>query len=389
MASQAMLDRLIRVQASENQNLQEAAANFGEYSQHIEVEHPDSVNPVFEQFVNDGGSEAIKTLTNFTIDEFNVLWSMVEVPLVSAWTTGRGRKSKTNAKDSLLMALCVLKHYDTWAKHAMDFNMGTATFEKMIMKVVTVIEPVLKKLLIKPVSMTEQIQSNQRFTNYPYSLYATDVKFQPSNRPMGRFSEQTHYFSGKHKLYGVKIECSVAYPGVAVDLSEHHPGSVSDFTIFRNRIDIHKRMLRKTEGEQSNLDHGEGFADFPDYWAVLVDMGYQGASNIIRAIHPKRKPPGAVLDHADVARNSRVSSDRVLVENYFGRVCMLWKIGYVSFKWDLRNYDMFMGLIFALTNFHVSLMPLRAQDQDHYRSIMGRYHSMAKRRSEASRQRQQ
>ncbi|ETV91622.1 hypothetical protein H310_13872 [Aphanomyces invadans] len=48
-------------------------------------------------------------------------------------------------------------------------------------------------------------------TYYPYAKYATDVKFQPSHRPLGRFGEKMHYFSGKHKLYGLKIEVSVSW----------------------------------------------------------------------------------------------------------------------------------------------------------------------------------
>ncbi|ETV66224.1 hypothetical protein H257_17266 [Aphanomyces astaci] len=37
----------------------------------------------------------------------------------------------------------------------------------------------------------------------------TDVKFQPSYRPSGRLGEQWYYFSGKPKLYGLKIEASM------------------------------------------------------------------------------------------------------------------------------------------------------------------------------------
>ena len=61
-------------------------------------------------------------------------------------------------------------------------------------------------------------------------------------------------------------------------------------------------------------------------WAVLVDKGYQGSQSFIRAIHPKKKPIRGNLTVEDTQRNIRVSSDRVLVETYFGRVTALWKI---------------------------------------------------------------
>ncbi|KAG2789168.1 hypothetical protein PC129_g21573 [Phytophthora cactorum] len=68
-------------------------------------------------------------------------------------------------------------------------------------------------------------EAGNTFTNYPHALYATDVKFQQAYRPSGRFTEQKVYFSAKHNLYGFKIECSVAPPGVAVDVFDHSPGS--------------------------------------------------------------------------------------------------------------------------------------------------------------------
>ncbi|ETV99080.1 hypothetical protein H310_08508 [Aphanomyces invadans] len=93
--------------------------------------------------------------------------------------------------------------------------MKAPTLEKMIHRMIDLVEPV------QPVTMTQQIERGRTFSNFPSALYCTDVKFQPSYRPTGRFDEAKHYYSGKHKLYGLKLEYSVAYPGVAVDLSKH------------------------------------------------------------------------------------------------------------------------------------------------------------------------
>ncbi|POM79802.1 Lamin-like protein, partial [Phytophthora palmivora] len=135
-------------------------------------------------------------------------------------------------------------------------------------------------------------------------------------------------------MYGYKLECSVAYPGVAIDLSPHEPGSKSDLTMFLDRKAVHMDMLQKTMEELEIEDNGEGGAQHPLQWGVLVDKGYQGSEGSIRTIQPKRKPRGSELSHQDVARNRLVSSDRVLVENFFGRVCMLWKAMYVTYKWN-------------------------------------------------------
>ncbi|KAG2761239.1 hypothetical protein PC129_g23268 [Phytophthora cactorum] len=80
--------------------------------------------------------------------------------------------------------------------------------------------------------MSEHMEADNTFTNYPYALYATEVKFQTAYRPGGRFTEQKVFFSAKHKLYGFKIERSVAPPGVAVDVSDHSPGSTSDLAMM-------------------------------------------------------------------------------------------------------------------------------------------------------------
>ncbi|KAG2780072.1 hypothetical protein PC129_g12286 [Phytophthora cactorum] len=144
------------------------------------------------------------------------------------WT--QGRKPSVSGKYALFITLTVLKHYDTRQKHAIDFNIGTSTLEKMVHRGIQTIKPVLYAQLVKRVKMSEQMEAGNTFTNYPHALFATDVKFQPAYRPSGRLTEQKVYFSAKHMLYGFKIEHSVAPPGVAVGVSDHSPGSTSDLT---------------------------------------------------------------------------------------------------------------------------------------------------------------
>ncbi|RHY06053.1 hypothetical protein DYB25_012597 [Aphanomyces astaci] len=224
--------------------------------------------------------------------------------------------------------------------------------------------------------MSELRANNGCFVIYPYALYATDVKFQPSERPAGRHGEAKPYFSAKHKMYGLKIEASVSPQGLLVDMSDAHRGAVADLTIMRSRMEQHQQALKKTDQELNILDHGEQVDSHPSMWAALVDKGYYGAMADIRAIHPKKNTPRGMLDAEDVVRNRRVSSDRVIVENFFGRVCSLWKVSYVTFTWSPKFYDNIQQLTFALTNYHISLMPLREADRLWYRSVLARYESM-------------
>lgn len=66
--------------------------------------------------------------------------------------------------------------------------------------------------------------------------------------------------------------------------------------------------------------------EYPDLSSIIVEKGYQGASEFLRTIGPLRKPIGSELSTNQKEFNKKVSSDRVVVENYFGRMCSLWKV---------------------------------------------------------------
>lgn len=250
-----------------------------------------------------------------------------------------------------------------------------------------VIGPVLTVEFIKPPEMRER-----RFTHFTSALYALDVKFQQANRPGGTFLDAKRYFSGKHSQYGFKIEAAVNSEGKCVYLSSHYAGSESDLSICRDNIEKHKKFLKKPiqPGGQYERDYEEGSGLFPAMWAMLVDKGYQGIQEDLRSIQPKKIPRNGSLSSDDITRNNRVSSDRVIVENYFGRMCMLWEIMSKKYVWDEGKFDQLSRLCCALTNFQVSLHPLRAEDGGYYKRVLAQYASDAnqrrKRRAESQRE---
>ncbi|ETV73524.1 hypothetical protein H257_11648 [Aphanomyces astaci] len=289
-----------------------------------------------DKAVKESGPEGFRVLTNFTPDEFESVWSIVESTLTCRQNDGRE---------------LVLKHYQTWDKHALDFGMKAPTLEKMVMRVIYTVQPILCDHFVTMPTMTDLRGKDAVFRNYPYTNLPIVQRVASEKEKL--------YFSGKHKFYGVKIEASVSPEGFLVDMSAHEPGSVSDITMFGDRHDVHLSALRKLENETKINDNGGLFQDIPDSRAVLVDKGYVGLTGSTRAIHPKKRPVNGVLDRADLERNTNVSSDRVIVENFFGRVCLLWKVSYSTFVWGTKCYDVIQRLTFALTNFHLALMPLR------------------------------
>ncbi|ETV88817.1 hypothetical protein H257_00309 [Aphanomyces astaci] len=118
--------------------------------------------------------------------------------------------------------------------------------------------------------------------------------------------------------------------------------------MFRNRLDVHVRALIKKPVAAPMNDNGEPSETYPNMWAVLVDMGYVGLAQSVRAVHPKKESVHGTLDRQDLDRNTKVSSDRAIVENFFGRVCLLWKISYGTYAWDSKFYDGIQRLTFAL-----------------------------------------
>lgn len=135
-------------------------------------------------------------------------------------------------------------------------------------------------------------------------------------------------------------------------------------------MDFHELQSKKTLTEQDWDDElGELSDEFPHNWAILTDKGYQGAMELKRVVHPKKKPVNGELSRSDVQRNTKVSSYRILVESYFGRLCSLWQVISCKWKWWERNYDNYFKLCVALTNTHVRWSPPREVDLDHYRRV--------------------
>ncbi|KAG3133151.1 hypothetical protein PI126_g19300 [Phytophthora idaei] len=278
---------------------------------------PDSDSPIFDAFVEQGGGEAIATLTNFTITEFYLLYGHVEEVLVGHWTCGRGKKSDTKPMDAFLMMLCVLKHYATWHKHALDFGFKPPTFEKLVHRIMDICEPLLLKAFVTSPSLSDHRANARTFTHYPYGLYAVDVKFQPALRPSGRKPDATS--------------------PINTSSMGSSTGAVSHITILSNHIE-NRDQLRKSANESALDDHGEGVTQYQDSWALLADTGCQGTASMFVAHY----------------------ACHIQVERKLVRQGML----------NLLRF----------TNFHARINPLRSDGGAFYRLVAAKYNAMAHQR---------
>lgn len=339
-----------------------------------------SSSPVMDAFYANGGAESICQMTNFTPSEFSTIWSGIETHVLSTWNTGRGRKSSQQPKDVLFMLLTVLKHAGHWDFLGKMFHIKGPTFEKLIYGFLSCISEVLYSTFVdefrERATMARAVQQGKLFTEFPYCMYATDVTFQQTNRPSGNIQEAKLYFSGKHKLYGYKTEVSVGPRGYAVNCTLHKPGSVADIDIFYGNETFHRHATEKTESDADLQLDGSPFDQSENEWGILADKGYQGSAQLLRVIHPKKKPPRGSLSDSDKEFNRNVSSDRIIVENFFGRMCSLWGLMSHKYRWNEDRYDLFFSACVAFTNVHVRYNPLRSSDSDFYGTVRNRLHAI-------------
>lgn len=324
--------------------------------------------PIFDSFYDADGNEGVMKMVNFSAPEFRALYASIHDRIVTLWNVGRGRKSPHTPMDVLFMALTVLKHGGSWDVLSSVFRMKAPTFERLISGFMKVAAPELVAIFVEPTAAkyTMECLKEKRctFRHFPFAAEAIDVTFQQANRPSGNMQEGKKYFSGKHKLYGYKVEVAVRPNGLASAFSAHYAGSVSDISIMTRRVQEHKFRLEKVAEDQDITDDEDDDGPVPTHWAIIADKGYQGAHEMLRCITPYKKPANGVLSAAQERFNKDLSSDRIIVENYFGRLQSLWGIMSIKYRWNEGFYDTITALCVALTNAHVEKLPLRTTDGD-------------------------
>ena len=159
-------------------------------------------------------------MTNFSLNEFRAIWSVLSDKVEMDWNNGRGRKRQHKPQDVLFMLLCTLKHAGNWDFNGKMFDIKGPTFERMILGFAERIYDTLYSLAVekyeKKYTMGRLVKDGTTFRHYKFALYATDVTFQHTNRPAGNQKESKVYFSNKHKLYRTKSEVSVLPNGLAI-----------------------------------------------------------------------------------------------------------------------------------------------------------------------------
>ncbi|RHZ17803.1 hypothetical protein DYB37_012547 [Aphanomyces astaci] len=104
----------------------------------------DSPAPVLDAFIQAKGPNVVHQMTNFSLSEFNVLWSDLQSTVNRRWNTGSGRKCDVTGRDMLFMAVTSMKHCGTWDVVATMFAAASPTFSKRVITFLEAIHPHLK-----------------------------------------------------------------------------------------------------------------------------------------------------------------------------------------------------------------------------------------------------
>lgn len=95
---------------------------------------------------------------------------------------------------------------------------------------------------------------------------------------------------------------------------------------------------------------------------MLWDRGYQGLLKVIRAVHSKNAPLQSYLTADEIWTNFKIFSDKVIVDNWFQRKCILWTVVFNEWCWKETLYSADFSLEAALTTTHTRFHPLREDD---------------------------
>lgn len=106
-------------------------------------------------------------------------------------------------------------------------------------------------------SLTKLINEKQLFRTFKCARCATDVTSREAFRPSGSVEEREAYYSGEHKVHGYKIEVLVLLNGLAIDCTQHYPGSCPYQRICQENKDLHEKQLKKARKERTIDDIDE------------------------------------------------------------------------------------------------------------------------------------
>ncbi|KAJ5071180.1 ubiquitin carboxyl-terminal hydrolase [Anaeramoeba ignava] len=286
----------------------------------------------------------LKVLTGYTFEGFLDCFQYVK-DIISPFNQ-RAPKRILSPEDIWLAFLTYFYSYCPFSSMEVFFGIPRASMNSLFKKFLVPIHNELKNQ-IHWISKKEQEKNNIGFPNYPKAMAVVDATVQEIQRPKNK-TKRTLTYSGKHKKYcfksltihspnGLMMDC---VPGVT---GKNHDKIVWDITDWSDKCE---EIVRDKNGKKKKKRY-----------QILADSGFQGIQKQCKAVLPSKKT-SAGLTQEKIHNNIKLSSDRVLVENYYGRL-KKFNIMMFKFRGNMTDFRLLFVICSALTNLKIQLTPLR------------------------------
>lgn len=316
----------------------------GKNFQEVEVDEERGGEITCLDLVEKFGRDYIKRLTSFTEEEVDEILVVCEETLKPV---GPGRRYK-DMKCRVVIYLTWLTSGWTIRALATLFQMTMPSVQRTINYVMSGLTYSLKREYLP--QSRDEIVTAKKFEHFPQAMGAVDATLIPIQKP--RSPELDHaYFSGKHGTHGGKIQVTVDADGRAIHISPLIPGRRHDAYLFRNSGLAEFMQKKKKVSGRMVVGHP----------ALLADSGYVGLDEVYyELITCKKKPPMGTLSQKDVEVNTKLHSDRVIVENFFGRLKVTFGILANPYRCSLNSLEDITITCICLLNLKLRRQPLRA-----------------------------
>jgi hypothetical protein len=282
----------------------------------------------------------VRQAIKFSWDEFLQLYQIAEPFLLQV---GRGRRRTCEPIDRFFVFL--LYTTSGFAPRFISFALHVSIpwVQRAIAVCVKVLPAAFEHFFPKSL---EDIHCDDAFIHFPQAFAIVDASPIFVTCPS---LHQEQYYSGKFKRHCVKVQALITPDGHCAHLSAVFRGATHDKAIFDRSGATEFVTFRDENGRERQK-------------VIMADLGYVGITRVLaNAVLPHKRPRGGALTEAQIDENRRIASDRILVENFFGRWKSLFGIWGVRYRGDLGLLSRIVRVTVALTSWYIGRHPLRAQ----------------------------
>ena len=297
-----------------------------------------------------------KRLTGVSLEEFEVLrrktqthWERLRRKRLDRpdriRSFGGGRKSKLQTfEDELLLLLVFYRLYPTVL--VLGFMVGLD--DSNVCRHLSAMEEALAKARItwlkRPTGAGKINSIEELFARYPeLTRMVVDSTEQPIQRPKQKnqrrqTAKQRKYYSGKKKRHTIKHQLVVTKDKRIFDVSDSHPGSCHDKTIFEK------------EGIKDKIPKGAELQGDKSYQGLQKDPG-------LNMTLPRKASRWHKLTLKDKRHNKKLAKERIIVEHVIGGM-KFFQVLTQRYRHQLEKNDRTFKNIAAIWNMKLTTRPI-------------------------------